>query len=37
MQQEPQRFERIDASLPLAQVWQQVRAVCQRRGLLEPA
>jgi len=37
MQQEPQRFERIDASLPLEQVWQQVRAVCQRRGLLGPA
>jgi len=31
----PQRFERIDASLPLEQVWQQVRAVCQRRGLLD--
>ena len=35
--QDPQRFERIDASLPLEQVWQQVRAVCQRRGLLGPA
>jgi len=33
----PQRFERIDASLPLEQVWQQVRSVCQRRGLLGPA
>jgi len=35
--QDPQRFERIDASLPLEQVWQQVRSVCQRRGLLRPA
>ena len=35
--QDPQRFERIDASLPLEQVWQQVRSVCQRRGLLGPA
>lgn len=35
--QNPQRFERIDASLPLELVWQQVRAACQRRGLLGPA
>lgn len=35
--QDPQRFERIDASLPLEQVWQQVRSVCQRRALLGPA
>jgi dTMP kinase len=33
----PQRFERIDASLPLEQVWQQVHTVMQRRGLLKPA
>ena len=32
----PQRFERIDASLPLEQVWQQVCTVMQRRGLLNP-
>jgi len=32
----PQRFERIDASLPLEQVWHQVRTVMQRRGLLNP-
>ena len=32
----PQRFERIDASLPLEQVWQQVCTVVQRRGLLSP-
>jgi len=31
-----QRFERIDASLPLEQVWQQVCTVVQRRGLLSP-
>lgn len=33
----PQRFERIDASLPLEQVWQQVRTAIQRRGLLDSA
>ena len=31
---QPQRFVRIDASLPLEQVWTQVQQACQQRGLL---
>ena len=31
---QPQRFVRIDASLPLQQVWAQVVQACQQRGLL---
>jgi dTMP kinase len=32
--QAPERFVRIDGAQPLAQVWQQVQAACQQRGLL---
>lgn len=31
---QPQRFVRIDASLPLEQVWTQVQQACRQRGLL---
>ncbi len=32
----PQRFSRIDADQPKAQVWQDVRAACQQAGWLLP-